>query len=105
MNWKFTRPGVIRFEANEPFCSVTLAPHGLLDAVQPKLAKLDDDPKLKAAYDAWSASRADFGKRLAAREDSAVAERWQRTYVQGRGGVQDGAPTYHLSKRRLKAPR
>jgi hypothetical protein len=104
MNWKFTRPGVIRFEAGEPFCFVTLAPHGLLDAVQPKLAKLDDDPKLKAAYDSWSASRADFGKRLADREQNAVSEKWQRTYVQGRGGVEDGAPTYHLSKRRLKAP-
>ena len=105
MNWKFTRPGVIRFEAGEPFCFVTLAPHGLIDAVQPKLATLDDDPKLKAAYDEWSASRTDFGKRLAEREQSAVAEKWQRTYVQGRGGVEDGAPAYHLSKRRLKAPR
>jgi hypothetical protein len=105
MNWKFTRPGVVRFEAGEPFCFVTLAPHGLMDAVQPKIATLDDDPKLKAAYDEWSASRADFGKRLASRENSAVVEKWQRTYVQGRGGVEDGAPAYHLSKRRLKAPR
>ena len=105
MNWKFTRPGVVRFEAGEPFCFVTLAPHGLIDAVQPKLATLDDDPKLKAAYDEWSASRADFGARLAKREQGAVAEKWQRTYVQGRGGVEDGVPAYHLSKRRLKAPR
>jgi Family of unknown function (DUF6065) len=105
MNWKFTRPGVIRFEADEPFCFITLAPHGLIDAVQPKLASLDDDPALKAAYEGWTASRADFGKRLAEREESAVAQKWQRTYVQGRGAVGDGAPTYHLSKRRLKAPR
>jgi hypothetical protein len=105
MNWKFTRPGVVSFEADEPFCFITLAPHGLIDAVQPTIASLDEDPKLKAAYDAWSASRADFGKRLHAREDDAVAERWQRTYVQGRGGVEAGAPVYHLSKRRLKAPR
>src|SRR5580692_10244089 len=41
MNWKFTRPGVVRFEAGEPFCFVTLAPHGLLDAVQPTIATLD----------------------------------------------------------------
>ncbi|HEY3799731.1 MAG TPA: DUF6065 family protein [Caulobacteraceae bacterium] len=104
MNWKFTRPGVIRFEADEPFCFITLAPHGMLDRVQPKLSTLDADPKLKAAYDAWSNSRADFGKRLGDRETGAVAEKWQRTYVQGRGGVEDGLPVYHLSKRRLKAP-
>jgi hypothetical protein len=105
MNWRFTRPGVIRFEADEPFCFLTLAPHGLLDAVQPKIAVLDDDPKLKAAYDNWAQSRADFAKRLNEREDSAVAEKWQRTYVQGRGGVENGAPVYHLSKRRLNAPK
>jgi hypothetical protein len=105
MNWKFTQPGVVRFEAGEPFCFVTLAPHGLIDAVQPRIATLDDDPKLKAAYDEWSTSRADFGARLAKREEGAVAEKWQRTYVQGRGGVENGAPAYHLSKRRLKAPR
>jgi hypothetical protein len=105
MNWKFTRPGVVRFEAGEPFCFVTLAPHGLLDQVQPTIATLDDDPKLKAAYEGWSASRADFGKRLAAREESAVAQKWQRTYVQGRGTIDNGAPDYHLSKRRLKAPK
>jgi hypothetical protein len=105
MNWRFTRPGVIRFEADEPFCFITLTPHGLLDEVQPRISTLERDPKLKAAYDAWSASRTDFGKRLDAREESAVAEKWQRTYVQGRGGIEDGAPAYHLSKRRLKTPR
>jgi len=105
MNWRFTRTGVVRFEADEPFCFITLAPHGLLDAVQPRLSALEDDPPLKAAYEAWAASRADFGKRLSARENDAVAEKWQRTYVQGRGGVEDGTPTYHLSKRHLKTPR
>ena len=104
MNWRFTRPGIVRFEAGEPFCFITLAPHGQLDAVEPKLASLADDPKLKTAFDAWSASRADFGKRLGAREEGAVAEKWQRTYVQGRGGIEDGVPAYHLSKRRLKSP-
>jgi hypothetical protein len=104
MNWKFTRPGVVKFEAGEPFCFITLAPHGLMDAVQPTVRTLESDPKLKAAYEDWNASRSDFSKRLAAREEGAMAEKWQRTYVQGRGGIEDGAPVYHLSKRRLKAP-
>src|SRR5580698_5614565 len=105
MNWRFTRPGIIRFEAGEPFCFVTLAPHALLDATQPKMAKLEDDPALKAAYDAWSASRLDYNKRLGELDPDAVAQKWQRTYVQGRGGVEDGVPTYHLAKRRLNAPK
>ena len=105
MNWKFSRPGVVRFEADEPFCFITLTPHGLIDQVQPTLSTLEADPKLKAAYEAWSQSRADFAQRLDAQEETAVAEKWQRTYVQGRGGVESGAPVYHLSKRRLKPPR
>ena len=105
MNWKFTRPGVVRFAAGEPFCFITLAPHGLLDAVEPRIASMDQEPALKAAYDAWSASRLDFGKRLEARDPAAVNEKWQRTYVQGRGGIEGGAPVYHLSKRRLKTPK
>jgi uncharacterized protein DUF6065 len=105
MNWRFTRPGVVRFEAGEPFCFITLAPHGLLDQVQPRIATLDEDPALKSAYETWSASRADFSQRLADKEESAIAEKWQRTYLQGRGAIEHGAPVYHLARRRLKAPR
>ena len=35
MNWKFTRPGRIRFEKGEPFCFISLTPHNALDDVQP----------------------------------------------------------------------
>ena len=34
-----------------------------------------------------------------------LAEKWQRTYIQGRGGADDATPTYHLAKRRLKTPK
>ena len=104
MNWKFTRPGVIRFEAGEPFCFVTLTPHGLLDAVQPKLATLDDDPKLKAAYEQWSASRTDFNAQLSRGEPETVKQGWQRHYVRGEP-PQGEAAGFHLSRRRLKPPR
>jgi hypothetical protein len=103
MNWRFTRPGVVSFDAGEPFCFIALAPHAVMDDVRPRIAKLEDDLKLKTAYDTWSASRLDYNKRLGEREPRAVAEKWQRTYVQGRGGVDGGVPIYHISKRRLKA--
>jgi len=104
MNWRFTRPGVVRFEADEPFCFITLAPHGLLDQVQPRIATLDENLPLKAAFETWSASRDDFSERLAAQEERAVAEKWQRTYLHGRGGAENGPPAFHLARRRLKAP-
>ncbi len=105
MNWRFSRPGLVRFEAGEPFCFIMLVPHGLLDEVQPRIVRLDAEPKLKAAHDAWAANRADFAERLKAREEAAVAEKWQRTYIQGRGGLDEDVSTYHLSKRRLKSPK
>ena len=107
MNWRFLKPGVIRFEAGEPFAFLTLVPHAQLDAVQPVVRPLDTDPELKAAFDGWASSRADFAKRLKAREDAAMAEKWQRTYVRGQGGPKSEAgegPMFHLSKRRLKPP-
>jgi hypothetical protein len=80
-------------------------PHIQLDSVQPKIRSLDTDPELKSAFTEWSTSRADFSARLKAREASAVAEKWQKTYVRGKGGTEgDGGPMFHLAKRRLKAP-
>ena len=104
MNWRFLKPGVVRFEAGEPFCFITLVPHALLDTVQPQIRQLDSDPELKTAFADWSASRADFSARLKAREASAMAEKWQKTYVRGKVGATGDGPMFHLSKRRLKAP-
>lgn len=103
MNWKFTAPGQVRFEKGEPFCFVTLAPHGALDAITPRIADLADDPALKADYEAWSASRGDFNRRLESGDAAAAAEGWQRNYVQGRAPG-EARPDFHLSKRRLKPP-
>ncbi|HWA59979.1 MAG TPA: DUF6065 family protein [Caulobacteraceae bacterium] len=104
MNWRFLKPGVVRFEAGEPFAFITLVPHAQLDAVQPEVRSLDTDPELKKAFGEWAASRADFSARLKAREASAVAEKWQRTYVRADTGAGEG-PMFHLAKRRLKAPK
>ena len=102
MNWRFTRAGTVRFEQDEPFCFLTLVPHGLLDRVEPEIRPLDDDPALRAAYDAYAARRADFNGRLASRDPAAVSDGWQRTYM--RGDASAGRPAFHRSKRRLQPP-
>jgi Family of unknown function (DUF6065) len=104
MNWRFTRMGKVRFEQGEPFCFITLVPHAMLDTVEPVMRNLSDDPELAAANKAWSESRADFNARLHRREPTAVAEAWQRSYVRGEN-PSGKPPEFHLSKRRLKAPR
>lgn len=105
MNWRFTRPGTIRFEPGEAFCFITLTPHAWLDAVEPRVKALDEDPAFAASYDAWRASREDFGERLKAREAAALGEKWQRDYFRG-PSASGGAPeAFHTVKRRLKPPR
>jgi len=104
MNWRFTRPGTIQFEAGEPFCFITLTPHAQLDHIAPKLATLDDNPDLKAAYRAWSTSRSQFLTKLKSGDVDVVKEGWQRHYIRGQGPDQQGTAHYHLSKRKLRAP-
>ena len=100
MNWRFTRPGNVRFEKDEPVCFLALAPHAVLDDVQPVLARLEDDPDLAAAHRAWAESRGDFNDKLERHDPDTVAAGWQRGYVRG-----TQASSYHVSRRKLKAPR
>lgn len=104
MNWQMTRPGVVRFEKDEPFCFITLMEHHKLEEIQPKLRMLDDEPDLKAEFTAWSTSRTDFNKRLAGREEEAMRDRWQRHYMTGKKSTGAKAETQHKTKRQLKAP-
>jgi hypothetical protein len=104
MNWRFVRTGRVRFSKDEPICFLTLAPHGLLDQVEPRLRKLDDDPKFAAAARAWAASRDDFKAKFAAQDPETVAEGWQRHYVRGEGATEGGVE-FHITRRKLKPPR
>jgi hypothetical protein len=59
---RFTRPGTVHFEKGEPFCFILPVPHMRLEAIQPQLLRLCDDPELAAEHAAWAASRAEFNK-------------------------------------------
>jgi hypothetical protein len=106
MNWLFTGPGRVRFEKDEPFCFVNVVPHGEVDRVEPVIRSLESEPQLKDQYEVWSRSRSEFNQKLADRDPAAMKESWQRFYFKGappeRGGP---APTGHINKRRLKAPK
>jgi hypothetical protein len=104
MNWRFTRPGTVRFEEGEAFCFVTPIPHAVYDDIAPVVRSLDTAPDLKAAYEGWSASRSDFNASLARSEPETVKQGWQRHYVRG-AAPHGGAAGFHLSRRRLKSPR
>jgi hypothetical protein len=61
MNWRFTRPGTqVRFEKGEPFCHLLPVRRGELEAFEPDLRSLSDNPGLEREHKAWIASRRNF---------------------------------------------
>ena len=106
MNWKFTRPGKVRFEKGEPFCFITLAQDKLIEQVDVTRRTLEADDELRAQYEAWYRQRQDFNSKLFKRDPEAVREAWQRFYFKGEIPDEAGpAPAAHVNKRRLKSPR
>ena len=84
MNWKFTRPKtVIRFEKGEPFCHVFPARRGELERIEPEFRPIEENPQLKAEFDAWTASRANFLEGLRTPGSEAANAKWQKHYYRG----------------------
>jgi hypothetical protein len=104
MNWRFTRPGTVRFEKGEPFCFILPLPHIDIETIRPTIAPLSDDPELAAEYQAWKESRIEFNKGLHQRDPTTVKEKWQRFYLNGKTPRGSLAPTTHRIKRRMHAP-
>jgi Family of unknown function (DUF6065) len=105
MNYRFTRPGLVSFKKGEPFCFVLPIPHEEIDATQPLIKRIEDDPELHKQYAAWGESRTGFLNKLAEKDTDTVKTAWQRDYFKGRTPEGHVAPDSHISRRRLKAPR
>ncbi|MGE3301661.1 MAG: DUF6065 family protein [Hyphomonadaceae bacterium] len=106
MNWHFTRPGMVTFTKGEPFCFVMPVPHAAVEAFEPVMKKLADEPELAAEYEAWRGSREGFLKGLAENDAETIRQKWQRHYYKGQspaGGT--AAAEDHVHRRRLKPPR
>lgn len=107
MNYKLTRPGLtVRFDADEPVCMVLPSPRGSLEAVEPEIRELVDDPELTEQYGAWAKSRAAFLARLASDGPPAGTPGWQRDYFQGTSPGGTRAPHHQrkLSLRPFETP-
>jgi Family of unknown function (DUF6065) len=107
MNWKFTRPGKVRFEKGEAFCFITLAQDKALHDVQPVIKQMNNHPELLGQYVAWEKQRAEFNKKIFRADPEATKAAWQRYYFKGEfpEEVEAPAPEGHVNKRRLKAPK
>lgn len=102
MNWRFSRPGRVRFEAGEPLCFISILQPALMASAQPVERSLDENPELKSEYEAWSRSRREFNHGLRDGDPEIRAAGWQRNYHRGITPTGAPAPQTHASKRRMR---
>ncbi len=84
MNWQFTRKRhKIRFEKDEPVCTILPYPRHYVGKFDPKLKVINENPKLYNQYVAWKDDREQFLRDLKKPDSEAVKEGWQKTYMKG----------------------
>jgi hypothetical protein len=104
MNWKFTRPGTIRFEQGEPFCQIAPVRRGELERFVPTARSLDGEPEGAMKASVWEATRAMFAigkRRMADAGDETFRRQWMEDYFRGKSPGGDENPA-HQTTLRLK---
>lgn len=101
MNWKFTRPGSVRFEAGEPFCHFFPVARRVLAQTQPVWQPMSEDAELQARHQQWLHSRGEFLDALGRADAEATRQGWQRSYFKGPEAGQCPAGVEHRTKLRL----
>jgi hypothetical protein len=105
MNWKFTRPGAVRFEKGEPFCFITMMPSVAIEEVQPVIRPMKDDPEFHKEHRLWSSERVRFNAAINAGDELAVEQKWQKHYLKGASpSGKSKADENHRVKRQLLQP-
>lgn len=102
MNWRFTQPGEVVFEAGEPYCFFFPIERRVLPAVEPEFHLLSEAPKLAAEFNTWQEARKNFNQDLTVEGSKAREEGWQRTYFQGAKPSGEKAPESHRTRLRLR---
>lgn len=103
MNWKFTRPGEVRFRHGEPVCTILPLPRAYLSQFDPVIRPVSENPALEQEYFSWSRSRDQFNKDLGVEESEARKQRWQKNYMLGLGNSGTEPIAGHESKLQLRA--
>src|SRR5262245_54946032 len=57
MNWQFTRPGLVVFEKDEPFCFITLVEYRALAGVTTEIVALEDKYEVAAKFEGYRNAR------------------------------------------------
>ena len=101
MNWKFTRPGRVRYEAGEALCHFFPVARSTLAGTEPVWQPLSHNPALAQEHHAWLHSRGQFLQELGMPDSAASRAGWQRSYFKGPSPGQCPAGVEHRTKLRL----
>jgi Family of unknown function (DUF6065) len=102
MNWQLTDVGrPVRFERGEVIAMIVPQRRGELEAFEPRVVPLHEDPELLRRNAVFNQSRGNFLLELRKAGTVANEEQWQRSYFQGRDPDGTEAPE-HQTKLRLK---
>jgi len=105
MNWKFTRPGAVRFVKGEPFCFITMVPSVTIESVKPVIRPMQEDPEFHKEYKLWSSERNKFNAALKLGDELTVEQKWQKDYLKGVStSGKSKADENHRVKRSLQCP-
>lgn len=103
MNWVFTRPGhAVRFQRDEPFCALMPLDPSVVEAAEPEMRGLGEEPELAAQYDRWQESRTVFNAELEVEGSASRLEKWQKQYHRGLRPDGTKAGDAHRTKLRTK---
>ena len=102
MNWRFTRPGKVRFCAGEAVATLFPVRRDLFDTLEPEIVSIHTDPATYRHFMEWREQRAEFARRLLEHDPEAVEEKWQKTYYRGLYPKGDKGPGDHKIKLRVK---
>lgn len=99
MNWRFTRAAHrVRFEQDEPIAFLFPIQRGAVEQFEARIVPIDEAPELKAGFEAWSASRDEFHRQVAANPPRSPSAKWQKLYYRGVGPDGRAGDTGHQTR-------
>lgn len=104
MNWQMTRSGIIKFEKDEPICSIMPIPKTYMETITPKIYECSDDPVLDYEHKSFKDERMRFNEKREAGDEDATKRAWQKHYFTGRMPDGNKVDSGHKNKLRLNKP-
>lgn len=107
MNWMFTRPGRVVFEAGAAVCVLLPVRHDDLSQFTPTIVLVEHNSGLPADYLAWREGRQRFLKSLKSGDPvGRLGQGWQGDYLRGDiGGVRPSVATPADARAPIRASR